>query len=73
MRKGAVMGTIVGDLGYQMGQFLPPFLGPESDYVGDSARGDAALNRVMYGDMAPPPQPHDYILEAFAPQEQIDI
>ena len=73
VRKGAVMGTIVGDLGYQMGQFLPPFLGPESDYVGDSARGDAALNRVMYGDMAPPPQPHDYILEAFAPQEQIDI
>jgi len=73
VRKGAVMGTIVGDLGYQVGQFLPPFLGPESDYVGDSARGDAALNRVMYGDQAPPPKPHDYIFEAFVPYQNVDV
>ena len=72
VRKGAVMGTIVGDLGYQIGQFLPPFMGPESDYVGDSARGDAALNKVMYGDQAPPPPEQDFV-QMFEHQQEINI
>ena len=54
VRRGAVMGTIVGELGYSDDEYLPPFLGPkvfmtkeEADTVWEE--GDKAKNFVMIG------------------------
>jgi hypothetical protein len=66
VRRGSVMGTIVGELGYSQDGFLPPFLGDDNEYTGNNHIGDEAVNMVMYGN------PHGFSDMMFAPELIMD-
>lgn len=48
VRRGSVMGTIVGDIGFSPSKFLPPFLG-EAEITGDSESANNLVAITMYG------------------------